>query len=36
MKFAHVRVPNDPKDNLGNLIIIFNLRVLDMVNIWEY
>jgi len=36
MNFSHVGVPTDVKDSLGNLIIIFNLHVLDLVDIWEY
>jgi len=36
MSFAHAGLPIDPKDSLENLIIIFNLHVLDMVNMWEY
>jgi len=36
MNFAHVGVLTDPKDSLKNLIMTFNLHVLDMVHILEY
>jgi len=36
MNFAHTGVPTDPKDSMGNMIMIFNLHVIDMVYMWEY
>jgi len=36
MDFAHSGVPTNPKDSLGNQIMIFNLHVLDMGNMWKY